>query len=123
MSRFVRSVVAVCITGITGVTAATVPASAGPDSPVTRPGLNDVTSVLPVMWQNELWRARETGLVRQNPNMNYWLATPETAFTDDQDRLPLIAKSYAGNWFAVGLRSDRNDYGYGTYRFVLDTPM
>ena len=87
------------------------------------PAKSDLTSAYPVLWQGELWLARESPVTTQMPNHNYWLATPQTVFTDDQDRLHLVAKQCGLNWCGVGLGTAKNDYGYGTYRFVLDTPL
>jgi hypothetical protein len=117
MSRTVRffltAVLALCAT-----TAGT--ASAGPAGV---PSASELTSVMPVQWQGEVWTARESPLVRQNPNQNYWLATPRNVFTDDQDRLHLIADRCGINWCGAAVSTTKNDYSYGTYRFVLDTPM
>jgi len=117
MWRKSRWIVTLCV-ALTTVTAGT--ASALPDG---APSQNDLTSVMPVVWQGEPWVGRESPLVRQNPNNNYWLATPETVFTDSQDRLHLIAQQCGVNWCGVGVSTVKNDYGYGTYRFALDTPL
>lgn len=99
-----------------------VPAAAGP-VPDGLPHPNDLMTVYPVTWQGEQWLGRQSPLARQRPNDNYWLATPQTIWTDDQGRLHLKATQLGGRWFAVGLNSVKNDYSYGTYQFVVDTPM
>jgi hypothetical protein len=116
MSRKLRRIMTVCLV-LTTATAGT--ASAVPGAPSS----SELTSVMPVVWQDEVWTARESPLVRQNPNHNYWLATPETVFTDEQDRLHLIAGQCGANWCGAGVSTTKDDYGYGIYRFVLDTPM
>ena len=117
MSRKLRRVLAVCLV-LTAATAGTASAT-----PAGLPSPNDLTAVMPVVWQGAAWTARESPVVRQDPNKNYWLATPETVFTDSQDRLHLVAKQCGINWCGAGIGTVQNNYGYGTYRFVLDTPM
>ena len=112
-SRWVATVCAVLMAATAG-TAVALPGT---------PSQNDLTSVMPVMWHGEVWTARESPLVPQNPNQNYWLATPDTVFTDSQDNLHLVAKQCGINWCGAGVSTVKNDYGYGTYRFVLATPM
>ena len=117
MSRKLRWIVTLCLV-LTATTAGTASAF-----PAGVPSQNDLTSVMPVVWQGEAWTARESPVIRQNPNNNYWLATPDTVFTDDQDRLHLVASHCGINWCGAGVGTVKNDYGYGTYRFVLDTPL
>jgi hypothetical protein len=87
------------------------------------PAKSDLTSVYPVMWEGQVWLGRESPLTTQMPNHNYWLATPQTVFTDDRGRLHLVARQCGLNWCGAGIATTKRDYGYGTYRFVLDTPM
>ncbi|MDQ1696679.1 MAG: hypothetical protein QOJ03_2032 [Frankiaceae bacterium] len=116
MSRITRCVLTLSLA--LGAAAA-VPAVARPGVPA----VNDVTSVMPVIWQNEVWTARESPVTRQNPNHNFWIGTPQTVFTDADGRLHMVAKKCGLNWCGVGVGTLKNDYGYGTYRFVIDTPM
>jgi hypothetical protein len=119
MHRIARWAAVLCLAA---TAAAASPASARPGPAV--PGLGvSVSSGMPLAWQGELWIGRESPLGKQPPNGNYWLATPKTAFTDAEGRLHLVASKVGGNWYGVGVNTVKSDYGYGTYRFVMDTPM
>src|SRR4051794_4233513 len=111
MSRIARWAAMLCVALTAG---AAVPAVGAQSTPVGVPSPNKLTSVYPVDWAGQTWLARESGLARQRPNNNYWLATPDTVFTDSQDRLHMVAREIGGQWFAVGLNSTKSDYGYGT---------
>lgn len=119
MRRVVRIAVAL---GLVTAAAVAGPATADP-VPSRVPTQASLASVMPVLWNGETWTARESPLLRQNPNHNYWLATPDNVFVDDQNHLHLIGKQLAGRWFGAGVNTARSDYSYGTYRFVVETPM
>lgn len=119
MPRFTRwlAVLAVAATGlIAGPAAAkTIPSGA--------PGPQDLTTIVPVMWQGQLWMGRMSPVLHQGPAPNYWLATPQTVYTDSSGALHLVATHIAGNWYSAGVNSVKSDYGYGDYRFVIDSHL
>jgi len=119
MRRVIRFAVAL---GLASAAAVSGPAAADP-APIRAPAQVSLVSVMPVVWNGEVWTARESPALRQNPNQNYWMATPENVFVDDQQRLHLIGRQVGGRWFAASVNTVRNDYSYGTYRFVVETPM
>ena len=93
-------------------------ASAGP-----LPSAQTLTTVYPVSWQGDVWLGRESPVLTQQPAPNHWLATPETIFTDSSGALHLVAKNVAGTWYSAGVTTQKSDYGYGTYRYVVNTPL
>jgi len=81
------------------------------------------SNLYPVSWAGQSWLARESPALQESPAPNYWLATPENLFTDSQGRLHMIAEKVGSTFYSVGMTSQKNDYGYGTYTVVVDTPI
>src|SRR4051812_28160812 len=116
MSRmFWRACAAAASVALAAGTLAAGPASAGPV-----PSTSDNT---PIYWAGNLWLARNSPVVQRGPAPNYWLAGPTNAYTDEQNRLHLLARQIEGRWFCAAVTSVKSDYGYGTYRFVINTPL
>jgi hypothetical protein len=113
MHRILR----VCI-GLALVTVGLVVSPAGAQ-PVS---LKQLSAVVPIEWQGELWQGR-VSVGKQSPGPSYWLTTPQTAFTDNLGRLHLVSRKVGGTWYAAGLDSLKSDYGYGLYRFVVETSL
>lgn len=109
MRRFVRTAVALAIAA--GVLVC------GPVS------AQNPTALVPVVWQGELWAARESGPVAQAPSTSHWLATPDTVWVDDQGYLHLAGRRIAGQWYSAGVNTIKDNYGYGTYRFIVESPL
>jgi len=75
-----------------------------------------------IFWAGETWLPRvEVG--EQKPYGNHWSASPDTIYVDSQDRLHLWIREFNGVWNVGEIRSVRQDYGYGTYTFVVETPI
>src|SRR4051812_6535626 len=87
------------------------------------PGGPSTQSAFPLVWQGEAWTGRNSPLTTAQPAPNYWLASPNTTFVDSAGRLHLVAKKIADRWFCAGISTVKSDYGYGTYRFVVETPL
>jgi hypothetical protein len=119
MPRLLRVLIAACV-AVTGLVVGT--AEAGP-LPSGLPTAQDATSVVPITWEGQVWGARMSGPITQGPAPNHWLATPDTVYTDDQGYLHLEAKQIGGTWYSAGITSIKSDYGYGTYRYVVETPL
>lgn len=77
----------------------------------------------PVVWAGQTWLAKNSPVVQQGPAPNYWLASPENLYTDTSGRLHLIAKEIQGRYYCAEVETQASDFGYGTYRFVIDTPL
>lgn len=120
MSRMGRVVLVAA--AVAASAAAAVPATAG-RLPASLPAGASGAYVVPIVWQGQTWTARQSPVARLGPGGNYWLATPQTVFTDASGALHLVASKVAGTWYSVALQTTKNNYGYGTYRFVVNTPM
>jgi len=112
----------VCAIAATAVSLAGGTVVAGPADAGTVPG-KTIANNTPVYWAGNVWLAKNSPVVKQGPAPNYWLAGPTSAYTDSQNRLHLVARQIAGRWFCAAVTSTKSDYGYGTYRFVIDTPL
>jgi hypothetical protein len=120
MPRLIRWLMAATVAA-TGLFAGT--AAEAKTIPGGLPTVQDATSVVPIMWEGQVWGARMSPAVHQGPAPNYWLATPDTVFTDSAGNLHLVAKNVGGTWYSAGVTSIKSDYGYGTYRYVVETPL
>lgn len=118
MRRLARTALALGVAAA-GLVAGPAVAGPGPEAPNSQ----ELTSVVPVLWQGQLWGARESGPLTQAPAPNRWLATPQTVWVDNDGSLHLATKNVGGVWFSAGVTSMKNDYGYGTYRYVVDTSL
>jgi hypothetical protein len=119
LRAFVRGIAAAAV-ALAAIAAAPVSAELVPGGAPVRV---DTSALYPVSWDGVLWTARHSVVARQRPNDNYWLATPDSVFVDDAGKLHLRILQAGGNWYASGIRTVADNYGYGTYRFVVETPM
>jgi len=115
MPRFVRWLLALALVG-TSVAAGTA-VNAEPPTPTA------ASNLMPIQWENQVWLGRVSPLVPESPAPNYWLSAPTTLFTDSQGRLHMQAQKIGSTFYSVGITSTKSDYGYGTYRVVVDTPL
>lgn len=81
-----------------------------------------VTNYVPVSWAGETWLAKNSPVLRAGPAPNYWLAAPTNVSVDADGYLHLSVEKIGGRWFCAAIQSTK-DYGYGTYRFVISTPL
>lgn len=81
-----------------------------------------VTNYVPVSWAGETWLAKNSPVLRAGPAPNYWLAAPTNVSVDADGFLHLSVEKIGGRWFCAAIQSTK-DYGYGTYRFVISTPL
>jgi len=75
----------------------------------------------PISWSGYVWEPRQD-LMKGAPYDNYWSALPNTVYVDSAGRLHLWIQHYAGHWWSSQIESIENDFGYGTYTFVVRTP-
>jgi hypothetical protein len=102
-------------------TAAPVLAKGTPKAPAALPG-QSLLQVSPIAWSGLLWVPR-TSVQPEQAGHNYWSPSPSNQFIDPQGRLHLKIVNTLGTWRASQLTSVENDFGYGTYRWVVDTPL
>ena len=121
MSRLVRPAVAFALATAACLSGA--PALAGPARLPGGVTQGDTSSLVPIVWEGQAWLAKMSPVLPAPPAPNYWLATPETVFTDSAGRLHLVAQKIATNYYSAAVTSVKNDYGYGNYRFVVDTKL
>src|SRR3954470_22283505 len=116
MSRMCRWVLTLALVATAGLAAPSAVATPLPGGVTTE-------SPVPLMWAGQVWGAKSSPLFPSQPAPNYWLASPLTTFVDNQQRLHLVARQIQGNWYCAGVSTLKDDFGYGTYRFVVDTPL
>lgn len=93
-------------------------------TPAALPGPRQVLPGTPaLMWAGQSWLPR-VSVKQQRPYQNYWGAGPQSAYVDAQGRLHLWIRRVAPDvWTAAQIRTLKSDYGYGTYTFVVETPI
>jgi endo-1,3-1,4-beta-glycanase ExoK len=62
-------------------------------------------------------------VLKAGPAPNYWLGTPDNVTVDAEGNLHLVAQKILGRWYCSAITSTKSDFGYGTYRFVMSTPL
>ena len=113
MSGKFRRTLATVLAGLTCLPLGSAVAAA---TPVGQP----VTNYVPVVWSGQTWLAKNSPVLKAGPAPNYWL--PSNVTVDDQGYLHLLVSNVAGRWYCAALKST-NDFGYGTYRFAMSTPL
>src|SRR4051794_26865016 len=120
-SRAALAAVAVALPLLGGPAVASLPAqgASAVEAPATTllPG-----GVSPLSWAGQLWLPR-TSAGPERAGDNYWSPRPDNIFVDTAGRLHLKIVHVAGKWWASQLTSVSHDFGYGTYRWVVDTPL
>ena len=97
-------------------------AAAAPLSPAGRAGarLPSATGLPALYWSGAAWLPTMEGC---NTNKVCFRGLPDTVFVDAAGRLHLRIVDSGGSWMAAQVSSVEEDFGYGTYRWVLDTPL
>jgi hypothetical protein len=103
-------------------TAAPVLAGGTSNAPVPAPGQTLLSQISPFTWSGWVWVPRAS-VQPEQAGHNYWSPRPNSVFVDTQGRLHLKIVNELGNWWAAQLTSAESDFGYGTYRWVVDTPL
>jgi hypothetical protein len=75
-----------------------------------------------LVWGGQVWIPR-VSVTQQRPYTNYWNASPNAIYVDTKDRLHIWIRKVNDLWTAAEIRSAKMDYGYGTYTFVVETPI
>lgn len=111
----VRSVVALVLAAVaaaSGATAAPAPSRTGVRLPT-------VDGIPPIYWSGHVWTPTPTGC---SINGDCFRSMPDTLFLDNMGRLHLRIVDVNNAWYSSELSTTDQNFGYGTYRWVVDTP-
>lgn len=101
--------------------AVAVPAAAA--SPVGRQTQKDPGFGAPaIAWSGQLWIPRVSA-GPDKPYTNQWNPAPNSIYVDSAGRLHMWLRDVGGVWTATQLMTAREDLGYGTYTFTVETPI
>jgi len=97
-------------------------ATAAPVSALTRAGgrLPSASGLPPIYWSGRAWTPTMEGC---NTNQVCFRGMPDSVFVDSADRLHLRIVDAGGSWMASQISTVEQDFGYGTYRWVVETPL
>jgi hypothetical protein len=112
--RTVATVLAACCLPLVATAANSAP---------TAPSTPSASSTVPVVWSGTTWLAKNSPVLKAGPAPNYWLGTPDNVEVDAKGNLHLVTQKILGRWYCAAITSTKSDYGYGTYRFVMSTPL
>lgn len=76
----------------------------------------------PLYWSGRLWQPRATTST-PGTDASSFRPLPDTVFVDAAGALHLRIAEVDGTWWASEVASVQEDFGYGTYRWVVDTPV
>jgi hypothetical protein len=74
-----------------------------------------------ISFSGHLWRVK-TSSGKVGPGPNYFSDSANSVFVDSQDRLHLKIQKVGNKWQCSEVVSEES-FGYGTYRFYLDSPV
>ena len=83
------------------------------------PRLPAIDGAPPVYWSGHIWTPTLNGC---SVNGDCFRALPDTLFVDNSGRLHLRIVNASGSWWSSEVSSIDGNYGYGTYRWVVETP-
>jgi hypothetical protein len=75
-----------------------------------------------IVWEGQAWIPR-VSVKQQRPYANYWSPSPNAVYVDTAGRLHIWIRKVNNVWTASEIRSVKTDYGYGSYTFVVETPI